>query len=89
MWRGDLARETERSDGDGRALPFSVLQQRLGRKKVSSKLRREVPIAYLVFDVLYAGGEILLDRPLQERAKVLDHLLVPSPAETASFHGPR
>src|SRR6266481_6090933 len=34
----------------GGALPFSVLQQRLGRKKVSTKLIHDVPVAYLVFD---------------------------------------
>src|SRR4029077_9910927 len=39
-----------------RALPFSALQQRLGRKQVSEKLMQEVPVAYLVFDVLYAKG---------------------------------
>ena len=44
----------------GRALPFSALQQRLGRKKVSEKLMRDVPVAYLVFDVLYAGGDLLM-----------------------------
>src|ERR1700683_1675549 len=38
----------------GRALPFSTLQQRLGRKKVSHEMMRRVPVAYLVFDVLYA-----------------------------------
>ncbi len=59
----------------GRALPFSALQQRLGRKKVSDKLMQQVPVAYLVFDVLYAGGELLIDRPLRERAAVLDVLL--------------
>ncbi len=59
----------------GRALPFSALQQRLGRKKVSDQMMRRVPVAYLVFDVLYAGGELLIDRPLQERAKILDELL--------------
>src|SRR6266446_3262704 len=58
-----------------RALPFSKLQQRLGRKKVSGKLLRDVPVAYLVFDVLYADGELLLDRPLCERARILDSLL--------------
>jgi DNA ligase-1 len=58
-----------------RALPFSVLQQRLGRKKVSSEMMRRVPVAYLVFDVLYSGGELLIDRPLRERAGVLDRLL--------------
>ncbi len=59
----------------GRALPFSALQQRLGRKKVSGEMMRRVPVAYLVFDVLYAGGELLIDRPLHERSRLLDELL--------------
>ena len=36
-----------------RALPFAQLQQRLGRKKVGERLLREVPVAYVAFDVLY------------------------------------
>jgi DNA ligase-1 len=59
----------------GRALPFSALQQRLGRKKVSDEMMRRVPVAYLVFDVLYTGGELLIDRPLRERGEILDELL--------------
>ncbi len=59
-----------------RARPFSVLQQRLGRKKVSDKMLRETPVAFLAFDVLYAGGELVIDRPLRERAKILDELLM-------------
>jgi DNA ligase-1 len=59
----------------GRALPFSTLQQRLGRKQVSEKLMQQVPVAYIVFDVLYAGGELLLEHSLLEREKILDALL--------------
>ncbi len=59
----------------GRARPFSVLQQRLGRKKVSDKMLREVPVAFVVFDILYAGRELVIDRPLRERARILDDLL--------------
>ncbi len=59
----------------GRALPFSALQQRLGRKQVSDELMRKVPVAYLAFDVLYAGGELLIDRPLNERSQILEKLL--------------
>ena len=59
----------------GHARPFTVLQQRLGRKRVSDAMLRDAPVAYLVFDVLYAGGELLIDRPLRERAHVLDQLL--------------
>ncbi len=63
------------SNGKGRALPFSTLQQRLGRKKVSAKLMHDVPVAYIVFDVLYSDGELLLDRPLRDRANILDGLM--------------
>lgn len=36
---------------------------------------RKVPVAYFAFDVLSAGGELLIDRPLRERARILDQLL--------------
>jgi DNA ligase 1 len=74
-----------RSSSTGRALPFSKLQQRLGRKKVSAQLMRDVPVAYLVFDVLYADGEVLLDRPLGERAIILDNVL--ESLESSTTHG--
>lgn len=74
-----LAAESSETD---RALPFSALQQRLGRKKVSDEMMRRVPVAYLVFDILYAGGELLIDHPLRERAKLLDELLA-APRTTA------
>jgi DNA ligase-1 len=69
---------TADSNEPGRALPFSALQPRLGRKKVSDKLMQQVPVAYLAFDVVYAGGELLVDHPLRERGKVLDSLLAGS-----------
>jgi DNA ligase-1 len=75
----------------GRALPFSALQQRLGRKKVSNEMMRRVPVAYLVFDILYAQGELLIERPLRERAKILDELLaaprIPVQAKSAAAQG--
>lgn len=66
--------EGETGDGKraGRAQPFSQLQKRLGRKKVTAAMMREVPVAYVVFDVLYACGELLLEKPLRERAASLD-----------------
>ena len=80
--------EAESGDG-GRALPFSALQQRLGRKKVSAAMMRQVPVAYLAFDLLYAVGELLIDRPLQERGKILDELLAAprQPAQANLAHG--
>lgn len=71
----------------GRARPFSVLQQRLGRKKVSDKMLRQIPVAFLTFDVLYAGGELLMDRPLRERAGILDALLAAPRGFNHTGHG--
>jgi DNA ligase-1 len=71
----------------GRALPFSALQQRLGRKKVSDELLRKVPVAYLAFDVLYAGEELLIDRSMRERGKILEQLLAArKPVQKRSHH---
>ena len=69
----------------GRARPFSALQQRLGHKKVSEQMLREIPVAYLVFDVLYADGELLIDRPLRERGRILEGVLAAE--RTTAHHG--
>lgn len=60
------------SPDTAQALPFSELQKRLGRKKVSEEMLRSVPVVYMAFDVLYAGGELLIEKPLEERRKILD-----------------
>jgi DNA ligase-1 len=44
---------------------------------------REIPAAFLVFDVLYAGGELVMDRALRERGRILDDLLA---AERKNIH---
>jgi DNA ligase-1 len=72
---GEIVAWSYIDDGAGRAFPFSALARRLGRKKVSEQLIREVPVAYLAFDVLYTNQELLIDQPLRERAKILDELL--------------
>lgn len=72
--------ETETGETIGRALPFSELQKRLGRKKVSAEMVRMVPTAYVAFDVLYARGELLLEKPLVERKKILAEIFASVPA---------
>jgi DNA ligase-1 len=56
----------------GRALPFSELQKRLGRKKVSQEMVRQIPTVFAAFDVLYAQGELVIEKPLVERKKILE-----------------
>ena len=52
---------------ESRALPFSVLGQRIGRKRVDGAMRRQVPVVFMAFDLLFEGGELLLPLPLRER----------------------
>jgi DNA ligase 1 len=58
-----------------RALPFSSLQARLGRKRVTGEMRSSVPVVFMAFDVLFAGGEMVLEKPLVERRKLLEQLV--------------
>ncbi len=55
-----------------RALPFAVLGTRIGRKKVSNEMRAQVPVIFMAFDLMYAGGELLLDLPLRDRRNRLE-----------------
>jgi DNA ligase 1 len=64
---------------DGRVLRFFELQRRLGRKVVGPELRREVPVALVIFDILWLDGRPLLDEPLQERRRLLEGLEVRYP----------
>lgn len=60
---------------EGRALPFTLLQTRLGRKEPDLWLPLEIPVNFLVFDLLYRDGELLLDCPLTERRRRLEALV--------------
>jgi DNA ligase-1 len=68
---GEIVAWEQFSAAAGRAMPFSELQKRLGRKKVNEALLASVPVAYLVFDVLYCDGELMIDHPLQRRYETL------------------
>lgn len=60
---------------DGHALPFTLLQQRLARKRISAELRAEIPVAFMAYDLLYRDGMLLLDEPFEKRRALLEELL--------------
>lgn len=55
-------------------LAFAELQQRLGRRQVPLTMLLDVPVVFLAFDVLCAGGRDLIDEPLSERKSHLERL---------------
>jgi DNA ligase-1 len=59
---------------DGLAL-FAGLQQRLGRKVVSEKTMRELPVAFIAYDLLESGGRDIRAKPQHERRALLEELV--------------
>jgi DNA ligase 1 len=54
--------------------PFASLQQRLGRKIVSDKTLRELPIAFIAYDLLELEGRDIRGEPQRERRHRLEAL---------------
>ena len=57
------------------ALPFAIVQKRLGRKAPPASVMRQNPCRLVAFDLLYAAGDPLLDTPLATRKARLVELL--------------
>jgi DNA ligase-1 len=56
---------------EGRAVPFTDFQTRLGRKNVAAELRTKMPSTLVAFDILERDGRALLDQSFDERQKIL------------------
>ncbi len=65
---------------EGKILPFQELQKRLGRKTLPETLLKEVPVAFIAYDILYYNGRILIDEPYTTRHAVLESLNLDSPS---------
>jgi DNA ligase-1 len=59
----------------GRALAFTVLQQRIARKRVTPEMIRTVPVVFMAYDILYRDGAMLIDLPLEQRRAALESVL--------------
>src|SRR5437868_1913212 len=59
----------------GAPMPFSVLQRRIGRQKLSPKILAEAPAAFMAYDVLELVGADLRERPLRDRREKLAALV--------------
>jgi DNA ligase-1 len=66
----------------GRGLTFFDLQKRLGRKSDGADLfanaAADVPVAFVIFDLLWLNGRSLLKTPLHERRRHLNSVRLPS-----------
>ena len=58
-----------------RPLPFSALQQRIGRERNVSRTARDVPVVFMTYDVLEHQGRDLRQEPLSKRRDLLDAIV--------------
>lgn len=73
---------------DGRPLPFAQLQRRIGRKNISTKIRTEVPVVILAYDLLELDGEDVREKPLAWRRAKLSSLIGSANAESRILISP-
>jgi DNA ligase-1 len=73
---------------DGRPLPFAQLQRRIGRKNLSAKIRTEVPVVILAYDLLELAGEDVREKPLSWRRARLNDLVGSSNPEARILMSP-
>ncbi len=69
----------------GRALAFTSLQPRLGRKRVTTAMREATPVIFMAFDMLYFAGELMLEWPLSRRRQALEELVAREQRRTRVF----
>ena len=66
------------------ALPFAVLGQRIGRKRVDNAMRAAVPVVFMAFDLMFADAELQLHKPLHERRAHLEQVVASLAAKVIS-----
>lgn len=73
---------------EGRPLPFAQLQRRIGRRNLTPKIRTEVPISVLAYDLLELEHEDVRERPLSWRRARLAELIESAHAESRIILSP-
>ncbi|MBS7334424.1 MAG: ATP-dependent DNA ligase [Weeksellaceae bacterium] len=81
-WKGNFVLDGEiLAYKDGKVLNFNELQKRLNRKTLSKKMLDEIPVVVFAYDLLEFEGEDLREKPLAERRKMLQQILMDNPSE--------
>jgi DNA ligase-1 len=58
---------------DQKPMPFSELQKRLGRKKVSKAMIQSVPIVFMIYDLLEYHHEDMRQHSFEQRRAIVEH----------------
>ena len=73
---------------DGKPLPFAHLQRRIGRRAPGAKIRAEVPVVLISYDLLELDGVDVRERPLSWRRAELTRVIAGARAESRIMVSP-
>lgn len=60
---------------DGKPLPFAQLQTRIGRKNISKKILKDVPVCFFAYDLLEYDAIDIREQTLEHRRSLLEQLV--------------
>lgn len=66
----------------GQPLPFSILQTRIGRIKLSKKILQDAPVILMAYDLLEYAGKDIRGLPLEQRRRLLEELVASTASDT-------
>jgi DNA ligase-1 len=55
--------------------PFQDISQRIKRKYDIELVEKELPVELNIFDIIYYNGESLIDKPFEERRKLIEKII--------------
>ncbi len=65
---------------DGKPLPFTLLQKRIGKKKVGAALLKKAPVIFMAYDILEHEGSDIREKPLDYRRRILEEIAADAPS---------
>ena len=70
---------------DGKPLHFQELQRRLHKKNVTEQIMTEIPLVYVVYDIMYFNGENIITKSIKERKEILSNISFKEPILNSSY----
>ncbi|MEM5815372.1 MAG: ATP-dependent DNA ligase [Candidatus Aenigmatarchaeota archaeon] len=65
----------------GEPLAFQILSRRIHRKYDIEEMVKKIPIRIHLFDIVYLNGEMIINKPLIERRKILENIVKEVPGK--------
>jgi len=70
---------------NGKPLHFQELQKRLNKKILTEQTLAEIPLVYVVYDIMYLNGENLITTPIKERKEILSNIFFKEPLINSAY----